>query len=211
MARIRAATHAVRGRTTHLLLLSALLAALAVVVLPAGPAGASGRLVVVGGHGPVVGHGPLVRYRVAVESGIGEDPQAFVMKVRTALADPRGWGHRWSFQRVSGSTYRFTVVLASPSTTDRLCYPFRTNGIYSCFNGGRTVINDWRWRHGAATYAGHLSAYRFHVVSHEIGHALGFWRHRYSCLPSGLAPVMMQQTKWLLGCRRNPWPYPWVG
>jgi hypothetical protein len=111
---------------------------------------------------------------------------------------------------VSGTSYRFTVTLASPATTNRLCYPLRTVGIYSCFNGTRPVINDWRWRHGASTYAGRLSAYRTYVVSHEVGHALGYRLHRATCLASGLAPVMMQQTKWLLGCRRNPWPYPGV-
>lgn len=186
------------------------LATLTVTTAPAATAAGTGRLVVLGGSGPVLGHGTLIRYRVAVESGIGEDARAFAARVQYALGDARGWGHRYRFQRVSGSSYRFTVVLAGPATTDRLCYPFRTNRIFSCYNGGRTVINDYRWRHGAASYAGHLTDYRNYVVSHEIGHALGYRQHRYTCLANGLAPVMMQQTKSLYGCRRNPWPYPTV-
>jgi hypothetical protein len=196
-----------RWWTTRLLACAGLALSLPVAGLPASPAEA-GRLVVLAGHGPVVGHGPLIRYRVAVEAGIGEDPRAFASRVQATLGDARGWGHRNAFQRVSGSSYRFTVTLASAATTDRLCYPFRTARIYSCYNGGRTVINDYRWRHGATSYAGHLFAYRNYLVSHEIGHALGYRQHRYTCLASGLAPVMMQQTKSLYGCRRNPWPYP---
>jgi hypothetical protein len=188
---------------------SSVLAFLAPVaaVAPAAPADA-GRLVVLPGNGPVVGHGPLIRYRVAVEAGIGEDARAFAMQVQATLGDGHGWGRHYSFQRVSASSYRFTVTLASPSTTDRLCYPFRTGGIFSCFNGSRPVINDYRWQHGATTYTGRLAAYRVYVVSHEVGHALGYHAHRYGCLAGRLAPVMMQQTKSLYGCRQNPWPYP---
>src|SRR4051794_18397339 len=127
----------------------------------------SGRLVVVGGHGPIVGHGPLIRYRVAVEAGIGEDRPGVAPAGRETVEDRRDWGHANSFRRVSSSPYKFTVVLASPSTTDSLCYPFQTGGIYSCYNGGRAVINDYRWRHGAASYQGHRAAYRIYLVSHE--------------------------------------------
>ena len=179
------------------------------VVGAAPTAHAGGKLVVLKGSGPAVGTGPRIRYRVAVEAGIGEDATRFANRVSAVLGAPRGWGHANSFRRVSTAPYRFTIVLVSRTTTDQLCYPFQTAGIYSCYNGGRVVINDYRWRHGAASYAGHLSAYRTYLVSHETGHALGH-QHRYSCLPSGLAPVMMQQTKSLYGCGRNPWPFPWV-
>jgi hypothetical protein len=173
----------------------------------AAPASA-GTLVVMPGHGPTVGHGTLVRYRVAIDSGITRSPADFALRVQAVLGDVRGWGHRFAFRRVSAAPYRFTIVLASRATTDRLCYPFRTNGLFSCYNNARVVINDYRWRLGAATYAGQLSAYRTYLVSHETGHALGYRQHPRACLASGLAPVMMQQTKSLYGCRRNPWPYP---
>jgi len=186
---------------------AAVAVALGTTALAAPARAGSGRLVVVGGHGPTVGSGPLIRYRVAVEAGIGEDAHDFVVAVRNTLADRRDWGRKNAFRRVSGKPWRFTVVLVSPSTTDSLCYPFRTGGIYSCYNGGRVVINDYRWRRGASTYAGRLAAYRIYLVSHEVGHALGH-QHRTTCLASGLAPVMMQQTKSLYGCRRNPWPFP---
>ena len=205
-----------RQEPTGLLTVRRLAAAVAfalpllVVVAPVGPAEASGSLVAVGGTGRIVGSGPRIDYRVAVERGIGEDRFVFAAAVRDTLGDRRDWGRYHSFRRVSSAPYRFTVVLASAATTDRLCYPFRTGGIYSCYNNGRAVINNYRWRHPPASYAGHVAAYRIYLVSHEVGHALGH-QHRYDCLASGLAPVMMQQTKSLYGCRRNPWPFPPVG
>jgi hypothetical protein len=43
------------------------------------------------------------------------------------------------------------------------------------------------------------------VVDHETGHWLG--HPHLSCGGRGrLAPVMMQQSKGLDGCRHNPWP-----
>ena len=43
------------------------------------------------------------------------------------------------------------------------------------------------------------------VVNHETGHWLG--RGHAGCpRPGALAPVMMQQSKGLDGCRLNPWP-----
>ena len=169
----------------------------------------AGELRVVPGRGPVVGHGPLRRYRVAVERGLHVDRHRFVVVVRETLGDRRGWGRDLSFRRVSSRDAAFTVVLASPDLTDRLCAPLQTNGIYSCFNHGRAVINNYRWSQGAASYGWdrHLPLYRRYVILHEIGHWLGYG-HRYHCRPDGLAPTMMQQTKSLYGCTRNAWPHP---
>ena len=166
------------------------------------------RLVVVPGSGPVVGNGHVHRFKVEVESGLGVNGAAFAAAVQRTLGDNRSWGQQVSFKRVSSGSAAFTVTLASPATTDRLCAPLRTGGIYSCYNSrGRSVINVNRWAHGADSYAGHLADYHHYVISHEVGHALGRG-HESSCRSDGLAPVMMQQTKSLYGCKRNPWPYP---
>jgi hypothetical protein len=108
---------------------------------------------------------------------------------------------------VEEGSVAFRVTLASPSTTDRLCAPLQTRGRYSCFQRGRAVVNAARWLHGAPSYRGRLAGYRHYVVNHEVGHALG--RVHARCpRPGARAPVMLQQTKGLGGCRANPWPLP---
>lgn len=172
--------------------------------------GRPGRLVVVPGKSTRSGRGPLRRYYVEVEAGIRIDRRWFARRVHQILADRRSWGGtgRVSFQRVGlRRTAHFRVALATPSTTDRLCYPFITGGIYSCANGGRAVLNLMRWRRGADAYRRNLRGYRIYLVNHEVGHVLGHG-HR-SCPAAGArAPVMMQQTKGVGSCRANPWPLP---
>ncbi len=169
----------------------------------------TGRLHVVRGRTERSGRGPLQRYRVQVEGGLGVDAEQFAAEVERVLADGRSWGadRRLSFQRVDRGPVRFTVVLASPRTTDRLCRPLDTAGRYSCGTGQRAVLNSRRWLRGADAYAGRLPAYRTYLVNHEVGHVLGH-RHERCPGPGRRAPVMLQQTKGLAGCRPNPWPHP---
>jgi hypothetical protein len=155
----------------------------------------------------VHGSGPLRRFTVEVERGLPESPAAIAAAVERVLFDPRGWAGsgRLSLQRVASGPVAFRVVLASPATTDGLCRPLDTGGLYSCYQHGRAVLNERRWGTGATSYAGDLASYRIYMVNHEVGHALGHG-HRYACGPGALAYVMIQQTKGLAGCRRNPWP-----
>ncbi len=164
-----------------------------------------GTFAVAQGRSAVHGSGPLQRFTVEVERSLPETPRAVAAAVERILFDPRGWAGSESFQRVESGPVAFRVVLAGPSTTDRLCHPLDTGGIFSCFQHGRSVLNALRWRNGAASYRGDLASYRIYMVNHEVGHALGH-RHRTTCGPGGLAYVMIQQTKGLLGCRANPWP-----
>ena len=179
------------------------------VVPAAGPAVTpTGEFARVPGTGALAGSGRLITYRVEVETGVPVPPSAFAAEVDAALLDPRSWAavDGVSLQRTDGEDATLTVVLASPSTTDRLCRPLRTMGRYSCFSGDdRAVINADRWLHGAPSYAGDLPGYRTYVVNHEVGHVLGHG-HRGCPAPGAPAPVMVQQTKGLSGCARNPWP-----
>ncbi|MGK5742941.1 DUF3152 domain-containing protein [Micromonospora sp. URMC 103] len=183
------------------------------------PSAGSGRF----GHddrtGPVLGaSGSLQRYRVAVESGSGEDAREFAEAVRAALRGPGSWvdSRRLRLQQVPGGTAAsFTVYLATARTAGRMCadggVDIRVGGrpYTSCRAPGKVIINLDRWRLSVPHFVRAkvpLSVYRTYVVNHEVGHQLG---HRHErCPGSGRpAPVMMQQTLFLSGCLVNPWPY----
>lgn len=171
--------------------------------------GGSSRLKVVRGESSVSGPGPRRRFIVEVDRRLEISGRHFAKRVKRILYNDKSWGGngRLGMKRVDSGDVHFRVTLAAPRTVDRLCAPLPTNGIYSCFNGYRAVINNMRWRRGAETYGWkrHLKSYRHYLINHEVGHALGH-SHR-SCPGSGrLAPVMMQQTISLGACRRNGWP-----
>jgi hypothetical protein len=173
------------------------------------PAKASGRYSVVSGGAKATGRGPIRRYLVEVEEGLPFDGQEFAAEVHRILNDRRGWGQagRTRFVRVDRGEVTFRVSLSSPQLTDKRCAPLRTFGKVSCFARGRAVINAVRWGTGSPTYGRDIAAYREYLVSHEVGHGLG--HGHVSCpAPRALAPVMVQQTKSLEGCRPNPWPHP---
>ncbi|MDQ3619420.1 MAG: DUF3152 domain-containing protein [Actinomycetota bacterium] len=159
------------------------------------------------GHSLRHGQGPIKRFIVEVEESLNIRAKRFATKVQNILFDRRSWirSKTFSLKRVDSSPAAFRVTLATRSTTDRLCYPLPTNGSYSCWNGSRAVINVWRWRNGAKSYGDHLKGYRRYLINHEVGHGLGH-SHRNCPRQGDKAPVMLQQTIGLQGCRRNPWP-----
>lgn len=166
------------------------------------------RLIVVPGSAPAPGNGPVKRIRVEVEAGLPVDGAAFADFVMSTLNDPRGWGRggRMTFARTSGA-YDLRVVLASPDTSERLCVPLRTRGTVSCGVGRAAVLTLYRWVRATPDYGTDRTGYRRYLINHEVGHTLGHG-HR-TCPGAGrVAPVMMQQTKGLKGCRPNSWPYP---
>jgi hypothetical protein len=169
----------------------------------------TGHYVVAPGTDTPPGAGREVRYLVEVEDGLPFTPAQFATDVARILNAPQGWGRGGAglrFVRVDAGPVAFRVSLSSPRLTDAQCAPLRTYGRVSCFNGSRAVINEARWRYGSPTYGRDINAYRDYVISHEVGHALG--RHHVHCTAAGKsAPVMVQQTKSLEGCRANPWPY----
>lgn len=174
------------------------------------PQRGSGRLAVVSGRVAAPGRGKVVRVRVEVEGGLKVDGEAFAAFALATLNDRRSWAHDgYTFARTDGAA-DVRLVLASPQTSARLCLPLRTFGKLSCHAGSVTVLTIYRWVNGIPEYGEDLTGYRHYVVNHEVGHALGHGHLR--CPGRGKrAPVMMQQTKGLLGCTPNGWPYPDAG
>ncbi len=163
------------------------------------------------GGGPRLGSsGPLIRYSIEVEAETGVHPEDLAREVDAVLADPRSWAANGDarFERVKPGRADLRIVLATPATTDRLCFPFLTGGQLSCNRFDELIVfNIDRWRDAVPHWTASLAEYRAYLVNHEVGHALDF-RH-VGCPGQGmLAPLMMQQSKSLGGCLPNGWPYP---
>ncbi|MER7400813.1 DUF3152 domain-containing protein [Streptomyces sp. NPDC000151] len=173
----------------------------------------------VGGAAAAPGRGHVVRYRVDIEDGLPLDGELFAEAVHKTLNDDRSWAHggRRTFARVASGRADFVITLASPGTTDEWC---AKSGLdtskerVSCDSAAteRVMINAYRWARGAPTYGpDKMYAYRQMLINHEVGHRLG---HDHEGCPrqGALAPVMMQQTKFLTTdgatCRPNAWPFP---
>lgn len=176
------------------------------------PKAAAGHYAVAAGTAkPPAGRtGKVVRYLVEVERGLPFGANAFAADVHRILNHPRGWGHggRMRFERTDHGPVRVRVALSSPDLTDRLCLPRHTGGELSCWDGPRSVINAKRWGTGARTYGRDLASYREYVINHEVGHQLYGPEHASCPKPGAAAPVMVQQSISLYGCRPNPWPFP---
>ncbi|MDQ3785502.1 MAG: DUF3152 domain-containing protein [Actinomycetota bacterium] len=166
----------------------------------------TGKLRVVPGSSRAKGPDAPLRFMVEVEGGLNVDRRAFAARVEHVLFDKKGWrAGGVSFKRVDSGRAAFRVALASRALTDRLCAPLATVGLYSCYQGGRSVLNFWRWKNGADAYGRRLYRYRIYMINHEVGHALGHG-HAVCPGPGRLAPLMVQQTIGVGACRPNPWP-----
>ncbi|MDP9825442.1 DUF3152 domain-containing protein [Kineosporia succinea] len=171
---------------------------------------ASGTLSTVKGTARAPGEGKVYKVRVQVEKGVAVDGEKFADFVLATLNDDRSWTENGTrrFARTDQASEAFTTVtLASPETSADLCRPLKTFGKLSCRNGDRVVLTTYRWVKAIPEYKKDRDGYRHYVVNHEVGHALGHG-HEYCAGKGKPAPLMMQQTKGLLGCRPNPWPHP---
>lgn len=147
-----------------------------------------------------------VTYSVVTRGTITANLAEFKRQVQQTYDDPRGWRSAGvEFRRVrSGGT--FTVVLAEARTVPS--FSPVCSAQWSCRVGRYVIINQMRWLKATPSWNSRnlpRRGYRHMVVDHETGHWLG--HGHLGCPGKGrLAPVMMQQSKDLAGCRHNPWP-----
>ena len=150
----------------------------------------------------------VVRYRIESRGRIVSSMAVFRRQVQETFDHRSGWrASGIEFRRVaSGGT--LSVVLSEASKVPS--FSSGCSAQWSCRVGRYVVVNQMRWNGASAMWKDRgrtLRSYRHMVVNHETGHWLGLG-HR-SCPRAGSpAPVMMQQSVDLQGCRPNPWPLP---
>lgn len=175
------------------------------------PTSGSGEFVGAPGAPEPFGAAPYRRFAVAVETDIGVDVVELAAFVDTVLSDERSWigDGVTGFRRVSSDQPAdFTIVVATPATVDRLCAPLQTAGRYSCAANGWVALNLHRWMTATPEWPASLDMYRHYLVNHEVGHYILGPDHPGCPEPGALAPIMMQQTIDLAGCRPNGWVFP---
>ena len=148
-----------------------------------------------------------VNFRIATRGKTSTSQASFSKEVNQILNDPRGWrSDGIAFKEVkSGGS--MTIYLANPKSVRS--FSTACSAKWSCRVGRNVVINQDRWKYSTATWkkakGTSLSGYRHMVINHEVGHWLG--RGHSKCKGKGkTAPIMMQQSKGLKGCKPNPWP-----
>jgi len=137
-----------------------------------------------------------VRYRTSVDPDVRYDPEQFAKEVAIYLADPDGWAQFVHFVPGTGKHIRLS---SSKTLATNACGDSRL----SCATLGGTDIwlNADRWTKGAPASRLPLESYRQYMVSHEMGHSLGY--EHVKCPNSGPAPIMLQQTLGIGKCSPN--------
>ena len=148
-----------------------------------------------------------VRYEVRVKGQVSSSlVRQFRQQAQETYADARGWRARGVVFVPVRSGGAFTLWISQARYLPRFSSVCSTQ--WSCRVGRNVVINVERWKHASPAWnraGGSLRNYRHMVVNHETGHWLGFG-HAGCSRRGAPAPVMMQQSKGLDGCRFNPWP-----
>lgn len=143
-----------------------------------------------------------VRIRILVESDLSEHAANFASRVALVLNRGTGWRRsNLRFVHVDRD-YHLSVVLAKPTSVDKLCRPLQTRGWLSCAVWRRAIINSDRWLNGTETWGSNVQGYHDYLINHEVGHVLGL-RHLTCPKPGALAPIMLPQTRLLEGCLAN--------
>lgn len=147
-----------------------------------------------------------VTYLVDTRGRITANLARFARLAQQTYDDPRGWrGLGVKFERVKRNG-DFTLVLAQAAKVTSFSSVCST--MWSCRVGRFVIINQTRWKRASPAWTDYGRSrrdYRHLVVNHEAGHWLG--RAHLGCPgPGRLAPVMMQQSMGLGGCKANPWP-----
>jgi hypothetical protein len=141
-----------------------------------------------------------MRYTTVIDRGVDYDPQVFAQEIDIYLADPDGWMSR-GVTFVRSRAKPDMVIHLTPASTMRM---LKCDEALSCaeLNGRHVYLNETRWNKGAPPSGLELKAYRQYMVTHEVGHILGY--DHTKCPGRGVpAPIMLQQTIGIGPCKPN--------
>lgn len=141
-----------------------------------------------------------ILYSVVIDPDVNYPLDTFRREIREYLNDPNGWkGRGYTFRE--SESYTCCIHLCSPAGILKAgC----ADGSLSCaeLNGTHLRLNAMRWTQGAPASKLPLKDYRQYMVTHEMGHILGF-DHVKCPGPNQPAPLMLQQTKGIGSCKPN--------
>jgi hypothetical protein len=138
-----------------------------------------------------------IYYRTSVDDGVPYPSKQFADEIAIYLADPDGWARFYTFVKHPGGKH---IRLCLPDT---LKVEGCKDDALSCaiLGGDRIWLNFGRWMNGSKASRLPLIRYRQYMVTHEMGHSLGY--DHVKCPGSGPAPLMMQQTLGIGKCTPN--------
>lgn len=119
-------------------------------------------------------------------------------QVAIYLNDPEGWSkYKYFFEDVEKNE-DVLIRLSSSKTIGNIC----SDKNLSCAElGGKLMfLNADRWFHGSKLSKLSLDNYRQYMISHEMGHILGYDHKTCPCVGC-IAPIMMQQTLGIGSCK----------
>lgn len=139
----------------------------------------------------------VVHYRTSVDPDVRYPKDKFAEQVAIYLADPDGWGQFFTF--VPSPRGKHIRLCSGKSLQAEGCMDDQLS--CAILGGDQIWLNYERWMGGAEASKQPLERYRQYMVSHEMGHSLGY--DHVKCPGSGPAPVMMQQTLGIGKCSPN--------
>ena len=138
-----------------------------------------------------------IYYRTSVDPNVDYPKKKFAREIAIYLADPDGWAQYYTFVEHPRGKH---IRLCLPSTLK--VEGCKDDALSCAILGGDLVwLNFDRWMHGSTASGLPLIQYRQYMVTHEMGHSLGY--DHVQCPGSGPAPLMMQQTLGIGKCTPN--------
>ncbi len=140
-----------------------------------------------------------VRFRTQVDPDVKYSPDQFRDEVTIYLDDPNGWAQWHVFEYAPSGPAKLIRLSSKKAIKAAGC---GEDGLSCAILGGTDIwLNADRWMHGAPKSKLPLEEYRQYMVSHEMGHSLGY--DHAKCPGWGPVPVMVQQTLGIGACTPN--------